>query len=31
MEMKVRELTEKLRKEKDQLESELNPMINQFN
>eukprot|EP00347_Sterkiella_histriomuscorum_P021716 403333013 len=31
LEMKVRELTEKWRKEKETLESEMNPMINQFN
>jgi len=28
MEEKVREMTEKLRKEKDSLESNLNPMLN---
>jgi hypothetical protein len=31
MEVKVREITEKLRKEKDFIEAEMNPLVNQFN
>ena len=31
LEMEVRERTEKLRKDKETMESELNPLINQFN
>lgn len=31
LEVQVRDATEKLRREKDALEAELNPMLNQFN